>query len=304
MLNPKLNDVTTDFGFYYFSHALPDELMQVWKSAGHSGGLGNQEYEFCRKKVFLCNARDLANANNRLSWEYSKLRQPTEREVKRAMIWGDGGDYSIKAGGGAISDCAYTSVLKGLISDHQGLDKEILVIKKYSTDFQDVLITAGEIEALERALMTKPARSKALYDDLCLTIRLLISHYRGQPTMRLPDGKKRVQTKDEILQYWDEIRATYPSFIIKKYFDRDLAVTIDADIMPLMQFIKDRFLLLLKVKNVSEIESELTADFHPLVGAPLTIAAATPVIRSKGAKAPAAVQAASFSSGYQMPLFT
>lgn len=87
------------------------------------------------------------------------LTQPSEGIVKRAMIWGVGYgdylDYMIKCGGDNNSDSFYSSSLTVEIAHPvTGLDTKVVIMKKYSTKFSDVLITEKEIRDLHKLCRT------------------------------------------------------------------------------------------------------------------------------------------------------
>ena len=96
---------------------------------------------------------DVYPAAEMRSWLDDK-KQPSESKVRRALIWSydSFGDYSIKSGGGAVADSIFISHLKMTIADPRtGDDKDVVILKKYSNKFNEVLITVDEIERLQKA---------------------------------------------------------------------------------------------------------------------------------------------------------
>lgn len=95
------------------------------------------------------------------SW-FNDKNQPTESQVRRAMIWGydQFGDYQIKSGGGAIADNIFISQLKITIEDPRtGFDKDVVLLKKYSNNFDEVLITIDEVQKLEDLTESKARKN-------------------------------------------------------------------------------------------------------------------------------------------------
>lgn len=114
------------------------------------------------------------------SWFPAK--QPTESQVRGAMLWlyDSFGDYGIKAGGGTLSDSIFISHLTITVADSRsGADRDVVLLKKHSQLFSEVLITIEEVERLERATETK-ARARAVrLNNLPLILRELIVWEKG-----------------------------------------------------------------------------------------------------------------------------
>lgn len=109
-------------------------------------------------------------------------RQPSEAQVRRAMIWGydQFGDYQIKSGGGAVSDNIFISQFKMTIADARtGYDRDVIVLKKYSNNFADVLITPAELDALQEASESKVLRNLRRLDLLSSLLREIIRFEKG-----------------------------------------------------------------------------------------------------------------------------
>lgn len=95
------------------------------------------------------------------------IEQPYERKVSYNMLWGLGYgeslDYAIKAGGESESDHMFSSHLKVTVADEKtGLDKDVIILKKYSKEFFEVLIT--EKEVLNLYGLCKTPKEKELID--------------------------------------------------------------------------------------------------------------------------------------------
>lgn len=132
-------------GREYFVNAVPAEFQNKpeWFLAQH-------KVNVVFSKHFT---EDVYPAAELRSWLDDK-RQPSEAQVRRALIWSydSYGDYSIKSGGGAVADNIFISHLKITIADSRtGDDKDVVILKKYSGNFKDVLITIDEVQQLENA---------------------------------------------------------------------------------------------------------------------------------------------------------
>jgi hypothetical protein len=177
---PKTGDlVETRFGKYFVN--------------GVPAGLQNKpEWFLCQNKVNVFFARHLDEftypAAEMRSW-FPKT-QPTETQVSRALLWASDQfhDYGIKAGGGAIADKQYSSHLKITIADsNTGLDRDVVLLKKYSQVFSEVLISIDEVQLLED-LLEPPARRAANRKSLLLSLlREIIRWFKGVKSMA--DGK-------------------------------------------------------------------------------------------------------------------
>lgn len=119
------------------------------------------------------------------SW-FNDKNQPTESQVRRAMIWGydQFGDYQIKAGGGAIADNIFISQLKITIEDSRtGFDKDVILLKKYSNNFDEVLITIDEVQKLEDLTESKARKNTMRLHLLPSMLREIIRWEKGVKSM-------------------------------------------------------------------------------------------------------------------------
>lgn len=113
--------------------------------------LANMNANFCH----LRKAKDVFDIIAELRGWMKDLKQPSESTVRNAMIWTWDQDYSIKSGGESGSDHIYSSSLKWLVMNPKnGEDMDLVLLKKYSTKFEDVLITLEEMEALVDAIIS------------------------------------------------------------------------------------------------------------------------------------------------------
>lgn len=142
------------------------------------------------------------------SWFSGK--QPTEQQVRRALIWGfdSFGDYSIKSGGGAIADSIFISHFKMTVEDKRtGFDKDVVVLKKYSNNFEDVLITPDELQQLQEATESKQAKNVRRLRLLPSMLREIIRYEKGITSM----GNGKNWTEKDINCMRSQIRRDYTS---------------------------------------------------------------------------------------------
>jgi hypothetical protein len=131
------------------------------------------------------------------SW-FKEERQPTESQVRNAMIWSydSYGDYQIKAGGGSKGDNIFVSHLRSTIADPvTGNDKDVVILKKYSNNFKDVLITIKEVEALQELTESPKVRESRRKDNVRGAIGFL---FRCEGLGKYIDSKGKEVPKDII----------------------------------------------------------------------------------------------------------
>lgn len=129
------------------------------------------DYFLAKRKHFIFNPKHVKDFDD-LGWilGFFDFQQPTEAKVRQAMIWsiddacpGDWAynKYMIKSGGGSKSDSCFSSCLSVLTaSETTGLDVWSVLIKKYSTRFDDVLITKEEISQLFEMCSSESQRNE------------------------------------------------------------------------------------------------------------------------------------------------
>lgn len=111
------------------------------------------------------------------------ITQPSIHKVRGAMIWQtgyDGNMYSIKSGGETKSDSMYSSSLTTEIAHPKtGLDTEIVLIKKFSKNFKDVLITEKEIRDLYEMCMTPKQKKNKKNQTMLGATKMIIDIFEG-----------------------------------------------------------------------------------------------------------------------------
>lgn len=146
-------------GMKYYVDGISGDLKKELDSTNKGW---KQQVLFKNSPVFFYNHKNFQEDPTYLSDAVSiltELTQPSESTVRRAMIWsiGYGGDmdYMIKSGGDNNSESLYSSCLTVEIAHPvTGLDTKVVVMKKYSTKFSDVLITEKEIRDLYKLCRT------------------------------------------------------------------------------------------------------------------------------------------------------
>lgn len=197
-------------GNKYYVDGPDKELKEIIKKHKSFG----PDWELANRKVFFFNRKHFTDGDTLISqtrsWFDDKL-QPTESQVRRAMIWSydQFGDYQIKSGGESNSDSMFSSHFKVEIENPiNGEDMSAVILKKYSTKFSDVLITIKEIEELFKLSATsKQLNQKRLNDlDSWLYFALTPARITGS-TMTLEKVKERIKTdysKEEVNKELDK----------------------------------------------------------------------------------------------------
>jgi hypothetical protein len=146
---------------YFLDGAKPkDEAYRKFFNKRRTNETGEVDYFLAKRKQFFFHPMHLHEGYDDIYYIggfLSDLKQPSEKQVRDAMIFlmqdncGDGGfnRYAIKAGGGSAADSIFSSSLSIQISNPaNGEDQWVVLMKKYSTEFKDVLITYDEIHSL------------------------------------------------------------------------------------------------------------------------------------------------------------
>jgi len=144
-------------------------------------GRNYTDYELAIMDTKVFNKRKIHDIGviSQLRMWYDDLKQPTESQVRRAMILIIDEDYAIKSGGESASDRIYSSSLKWMQAHPiSGLDYEPVLIKKWSTNFNDVLITFKEIEELWNLTITPEEKEEENEDSIIGCLGMLIGNYR------------------------------------------------------------------------------------------------------------------------------
>ena len=249
--------VETSNGTKYYVNGVPPELEKIWKSAG----VDNREWEMGKRKVNIVNSKyfteDSDVAAESRSW-FNDKQQPTEKQVRNAMIWGydSYGDYQIKSGGGSRSDNIFSSHFRTTIADPKtGNDKDVVVIKKYSTKFEDVLIYIDEIQELQDLTETQEVRTVRRKDNLRCIISVLIRHESGYTKV----GKEKIEQK-WIDNLYTELKEEYKKEEVIEYLDsieKNIKEDMGREIMKYDDAKKDFVPVLMKDKDVSHDERKL-----------------------------------------------
>jgi hypothetical protein len=105
--------------------------------------------------------------------------QPTEDTVRGALMWGTGYggdlDYKIK-----ISNCIFSSSISVTIAHPTtGYDKNVVILKKVSKNFNDVLITRKEIEGLYKLCRNKKEKKDMHNKTMMACISMLLDTHKG-----------------------------------------------------------------------------------------------------------------------------
>jgi hypothetical protein len=215
----KGDKITTEFGTYYVDGI--DQELQDYIDKHKSMGL---DYVLAEKKVNIVYSKYF-NEDNEVtatlrSW-FDDKKQPTEKGVRSAMIWSYDSymDYQIKAGGGSKSDSEFSSMMRIAIADANGNDKDVAILKKYSTDFKDVLITIKEIQALEEVLETKGAKDKKSKDKLFASIDFL---YRADLIGSVNDINGKPVSKETLNKIFNNVVKEYSKNEINSAFERKI----------------------------------------------------------------------------------
>jgi hypothetical protein len=215
----KGDKITTEFGTYYVDGV--DQELQDYIDKNKSMGL---DYVLAEKKVNIVYSKYF-NEDNEVtatlrSW-FNDKKQPTEKGVRDAMIWSYDSymDYQIKAGGGSKSDSEFSSMMRIAIADANGNDKDVAILKKYSTDFKDVLITIKEIQALEEVLETKGAKDKKSKDKLFASIDFL---FRADLIGSVNDINGKPVSKETLNKIFNNVVKEYSKNEINSAFERKI----------------------------------------------------------------------------------
>lgn len=202
----SMKTVSYNNALYYLNGEKPlDEAYQKMFPKGKGRAVDEVDYFLAKRKHFAFHPRHLHDGYESLSWVYSffcDLEVPTEKKVRGAMILtlqdntGEGPEnkYSIKAGGGSASDSTFVSSYSILVAHPTtGEDTWVVLMKKYSTVFSEVLISYEEIKALFDACASKEQKQErdAEYARDCVAYLL-----RGVQYGKVPVNSKENRTCD------------------------------------------------------------------------------------------------------------
>lgn len=181
-------------GMKYYVDGISGDLKKEYDKA-HKGF--REQVLFKNSPVLIYNHKNFQEDLTYLSDAVSvldDLKQPSESTVRRAMIWGigygGGMDYMIKSGGDNNSESFYSSSLTVEIAHPvTGLDTKVVVMKKYSNNFDDVLITESEVRALYKLCRTPKEQELHKVSQMEGGIHFLIRIKQG---MKVNVGGKEV----------------------------------------------------------------------------------------------------------------
>ena len=155
----------------YYVDGFPSDLKK------ELGGRYNDNWELAKRKVNFYNHKYTngeADTVAQLRDLYKDIKQPTKQHVREAMILIINEDYALKSGGESASDSMYSSSLCIWIADPKTFeDKKVVLIKKYSTKFEDILITMPEIEVLFEGSLTSQEKEGVLQGEAFSIVREL-----------------------------------------------------------------------------------------------------------------------------------
>lgn len=156
---------------YYVDGAKPqDDQYKAFSKRGRA--VEDVDYFHAVRKINFFNPSKLTGGYDDLAWInsfFSYITQPTEADVRRALLMvktvntGDGAmhKYSLKSGGGSGSDQIYSSSLSVVVAHpNSGEDTWIVLLKKYSTTFSDILITFQELADLYELCSTETQKTQ------------------------------------------------------------------------------------------------------------------------------------------------
>lgn len=174
-------------------------------------GKSYSDYEYCNMKAKLFNKKNIHNIDiiAELRMWFKNIKQPTKTQVDKALLLIIDDDYIVKLGGDSKSSTMYSSSLKWLQSNPKtGLDYEPVIMKKYGTALDDVLITFDDINTMFNFTITDDEKNKKLNNDTLFMISLLSNNYRlnkhdskEAPTEFLLNALSKVHNDIKIKQY-------------------------------------------------------------------------------------------------------
>jgi hypothetical protein len=139
------------------------------------------EYELAILGTSLFNKKNINDIDiiSELRLWFTTIKQPTKNIVDKAMILIIDNDYAIKHCGESKSDSIYCSSLKWLQANPKtGLDYEPIIFKKWSTNFNDVLITFKDIENIFETTLTNAEKNLKLINTTRSLIGELFRNYK------------------------------------------------------------------------------------------------------------------------------
>jgi predicted kinase len=161
-LKYKTGDVITcRSGAKFYLNAVPADIKEKIKTDYDKS---KQDVSiFFKKNIYETPTDIIGQIRN---W-YDNLKQPTEKQVRNAMLLIIDEDYALKAGGESSSDHQYSSSLKWIQSSPTtGEDVEPVIVKRHSSKFENVLIKLEDLEDLFDATYSDTELEEKRIDDL------------------------------------------------------------------------------------------------------------------------------------------
>jgi len=174
------------------------------------------------------------------------------------MIWGfdQYGDYQIKSGGGSEADSVYISHFKTTIADPKtGNDKDVVILKKFSTEFQDVLVYIDEIQELQDMTEPQKVRDSRRKDNLRGIISVLTKHESGYPTT----SNKKISPQKWIDELYKDLVDEYTTEEINEFLDKLIDKIKEDMVRPISKIDKEgkELPVDMKDKDISSEEMKL-----------------------------------------------
>ena len=286
-INKQETELTLENGTVFYIDELPKDIK--------NGTRERREYELVSKGVNLFFLKNIIGAKGSgvvadtssldvLATDLESIKQPTEADVRRAMILKIGYEgnlfYSLKAGGESASDNQYSSSVTVDMEGTNGEDTEKVVIKNYNSDFKKVLITGAEVREIKRIIL-KIKRTKLMREDEVqgLIDFLIKSERSGKVDMS--DGGTEAYTKEfreriikMILDLGDEklishcinYRVNQAKKEIERIGDQDCIYIVDDKYMTLErckeQTKKEKDGNFKRIELYSKLHADLIAEIH------------------------------------------
>lgn len=160
-------------------------------------------------------------------WDLLPKKQPTKKEIKRAMIWqygikGEKPDYIIAAKGGSISDNMFISEFWNEIVDPEtGYDKHVILLKILSNDFNSILITDDLIRKLAKHFISGKKKKLFDYDAVESTIGFLVRSNEGKKIKNI-NGEMVTVNKNMQNKIINQMKIDYSIDLINNVIDEKI----------------------------------------------------------------------------------
>jgi hypothetical protein len=216
---------------YFLNSSKPtDKAYQEFFAGGRKRATEEVDYFLAHRKHHAFHPQHLHNGFDDISFIrgfFADLTQPTEDKVRRAMLLqitdntGEGPEnkYALKAGGGSASDSIFSSSYSILIADpNTGFDKSVVLIKKYSTVFSEVLITAEEIQEMFELVAT-PKQARERDDQYAREVIRLLNTSMCSGKIRYSNKQEKVLTSTLLNEIIAKHKSLAPQDSYARAFD-------------------------------------------------------------------------------------